>query len=147
MPIRQAFGGRLRHRHFRQRHRLQPLSQSDHNRRRNISSADPEKIPIIRFIIVQFDSPTSFALQLLSLSDSIPAHRSRTRLRVLRIAFGEVPSERLSPFCGASLHGLLGPSGYPLASLGVPDPFCPIHWPLTSHWAETQPVHMSTCQY
>ena len=25
------------------------------------------------------------------------------------------------PFCGASLHGLLGPSGSPLASLGTPD--------------------------
>ena len=30
------------------------------------------------------------------------ARRSRTRLRALRVAFGEVPSERRSPFCGAS---------------------------------------------
>ena len=32
------------------------------------------------------------------------ALRSRTRLRALRVAFGEVPSERRSPFCGASPH-------------------------------------------
>ena len=61
---------------------------------------------------------SSLALRPIPLSGKTPAHRSRTRLRALRVAFGEVPSERLSPFCGASLHGLLGPSGYPLASLG-----------------------------
>ena len=60
----------------------------------------------------------SFALRLTSLSGRTPAFGSRTRLRALRVAFGEVPSKRRSPFCGASSYGLLGPSGYPLASLG-----------------------------
>ena len=46
----------------------------------------------------------SFALRLTSLSGRTPALGSRTRLRALRVAFGEVPSERPSPFCGASLH-------------------------------------------
>ena len=60
----------------------------------------------------------SFALRLTSLSGRTPAFGSRTRLRALRVAFGEVPSKRRSPFCGASSYGLLGPSGYPIASLG-----------------------------
>ena len=64
---------------------------------------------------------SSLVLRPIPLSGKTPAHRSRTRLCALRVVFGEVPSERTSPFCGASLHGLLGPSGYPLASLGTPD--------------------------
>ena len=39
---------------------------------------------------------------LIPLSSWASARRSRTRLRALRVAFGEVPSERRSPFCGAS---------------------------------------------
>ena len=69
-------------------------------------------------VVTRLYEKGSLALSLIRSSGETRAHRSRTRLRVLRIAFGEVPSERLSPFCGASLHGLLGPSGYPLASLG-----------------------------
>jgi len=44
-------GGRLRNRHFRQRHRLQPLSQSDHTRRRNqqSSSADNYYPPMLPY--------------------------------------------------------------------------------------------------
>ena len=39
---------------------------------------------------------------LIPLSSWASARRSRTPLRALRVAFGEVPSERRSPFCGAS---------------------------------------------
>ena len=39
---------------------------------------------------------------LIPLSSWASARRSRTRLRALRVAFGEVPFERRSPFCGAS---------------------------------------------
>ena len=46
----------------------------------------------------------SLALRLTSSSGKTPAHRSRTRLRVLRIAFGEVPSERLSPLASLGPH-------------------------------------------
>ena len=31
----------------------------------------------------------------------------RTSLRSLRVVFGKVPSEKLSPFCGASPHSQL----------------------------------------
>ncbi len=39
---------------------------------------------------------------LIPLSSWASTRRSRTRLRALRVAFGEVPFERRSPFCGAS---------------------------------------------
>ena len=55
-------------------------------------------------VVTRLYEKGSLALSLIRSSGETRAHRSRTRLRVLRIAFGEVPSERLSPFCGASLH-------------------------------------------
>ena len=59
-----------------------------------------------RDFVTRLHERGSLALSLIRLSGETPAHRSRTRLRALRVAFGEVPSESLSPFCGASLHGL-----------------------------------------
>ena len=55
-------------------------------------------------VVTRLYEKGSLALSLIRSSGETRTHRSRTRLRVLRIAFGEVPSERLSPFCGASLH-------------------------------------------